>query len=216
MGAHHQLTSDEEIFLQEYATRMSRTELTQKFNTTFGTRWAVSTVKAWCNKRGLSNGNDGRFKKGNQSWQTGLHGDEYWSHFSNETKRQVLSLLDSTRQKYQEGDVVLRHGLPAIYQGVDSGEHLDDRIVYCSTATWVEANGQLPDDMILIHLDGDLQNYSLDNLKAIPRSWLGDLRYIGGLTDDLELNLTKLAYCELKESLRGDKSEQTHGSRGGC
>jgi hypothetical protein len=56
--------------------------------------------------------------------------------------------------------------------------------------------------MKLIHLDGDVMNYNLDNLRAIPKAWLPDLRYAGGLTDSRELNETKLRYCALRAALR--------------
>lgn len=197
MGAHHYLTKEEEDFLREHAPKMSRLELTNLFNQTFGTSWHRTTVTNWCVKRGLSNGNDGRFKDGHHSWQTGLSGEEYRKHYSEESWKKSRSGLVMYEQKYQEGELFERHGLPVYYLGGESGTKLDDRLVYASTKIWEDANGPISPNQLLIHIDGNIQNFNLENLKAIPRNWLPVLRWLGGLTDNLELNKAKLAYCEV-------------------
>jgi hypothetical protein len=178
-------------------------ETTELFNKKFNTSYSVSTIKGWGNKNGLSSGICSKFQKGNVSWQTGLSKEEYWKHFSEDTKKQVIESL-KPKQKYKDGDIVIRHGLPAFY--VDNGGgKLDDNIVYCSVKVWEEHYGKVNPDCIVIHLDGDVMNYSIENLRQIPRSYLPNLKYLGGLTDNKELNETKLKYCELKDALRGVK-----------
>ena len=204
-SAHHKLTEEQESYLRDHALNESRAQLTEGFNATFGTSYAKTTVTSWCNKRGLHNGNDGRFKDGHRSWQTGLQGEEYRKHYTDESWEKSKSGLILAEQKYQEGDLIIRHGLPVFYKGGAAGVKIDDRIEYASTVVWEREHGKLPDDMKLIHLDGDVMNYNLDNLRAIPKSWLSDLRYTGGLTDDRSLNETKLAFCELRAAIRAEK-----------
>lgn len=204
MARYNQYTPEQEEYLYENAPTLSRVQLTAGFNARFGTKKSVSTIKSWCNRRGIHNGNDGRFKDGHRSWQTGLQGEEYRKHYTKESWEKSRSGLVPIEQKYQEGDLIIRHGLPAFYKSGDAGVKIDDRIEYASTAVWERTNGKLPDNMKLIHLDGDVMNYSLDNLRAIPKSWLSDLRYAGGLTDNRDLNETKLRYCELRAALRGE------------
>lgn len=204
-SAHHKLTDEQEYYLREHAPNESRAQLTEGFNATFGTSYAKTTVTGWCNKRGLRNGNDGRFKDGHRSWKTGLRGEEYRKHYTEESWEKSKSGLVFAEQKYQEGDVLIRHGLPAFYKGGDAGVKLDNRIEYASTTVWERENGKLPDSMKLIHLDGDVMNYNPDNLRAIPKSWLADLRYLGGITEDRCLNEAKLAFCELKAAIRAEK-----------
>lgn len=203
-SAHHKLTEEQESYLREHTPNETRAQLTEGFNATFGTSYAKTTVTSWCNRRGLHNGNDGRFKDGHRSWQTGLQGEEYRKHYTDDSWEKSKSGLVFAEQKYQDGDVVMRHGIPAFYKGGMPGVCLDSRIEYASIAVWEAANGKLPDDMKLIHLDGDVLNYNLDNLRAIPKSWLPNLRYTGGLTNNKELNEAKLAYCELKAALKGE------------
>lgn len=214
MAAHHQLTPEQEAYLAEHAPYEPRRATTEGFNARFGTSYAHSTIKAWCNARGLSNGNDGRFKSGNVSWQTGLHGEDYWAHFTPEGRAKSKKALDDSRQKYNEGDLVIRHGLPCVYKGKDSGDKHDNRIESASKSAWEAANGGLPDNMILIHLDGDVNNYTLENMKAIPRAWLADLRYTGGLTGSRETNETRLAYCALRAAIR-ERGKDEAKAKGG-
>lgn len=202
MARHNQYTPEQEEYLYENAPTMSRVQLTEGFNARFGTKKSVSTIKSWCNRRSIHNGNDGRFKDGHRSWQTGLRGEEYRKHYTKESWDKSKSGLVFVEQKYQEGDLIIRHGLPAFYKGGDVGAEIDNRIEYASTTVWERANGKLPDNMKLIHLDGDVMNYNLDNLRAIPKSWLSDLRYTGGLTKNRELNEAKLRYCALRAALR--------------
>lgn len=204
-SAHHKLTEEQESYLREHAPNESRAQLAKGFNATFGTSYAKTTVTSWCNKRGLHNGNDGRFKDGHRSWQTGLQGEEYRKHYTDESWKKSKSGLILAEQRYQEGDLIVRHGLPAFYKGGAAGVPIDDRIEYASTVVWEQANGKLPDTMKLIHLDGNVMNYQLENLRAIPKSWLSDLRYLGGITDDRSLNETKLAFCELRAAIREEK-----------
>lgn len=205
MATYNQYTQEQEDYLWENAPNMSRVQLTAGFNTRFGTKKSVSTIKSWCNRRGIHNGNDGKFKNGHRSWQTGLQGEEYRKHYTDESWKQSKRGLVFAEQKYQEGDLIIRHGLPAFYKGGDAGVPIDDRIEYASTVVWERANGKLPDTMKLIHLDGDIMNYQLENLRAIPKSWLSDLRYLGGITDDRSLNETKLAFCEFRAAIREEK-----------
>ena len=205
MATYNQYTQEQEDYLRENAPNMSRVQLTAGFNARFGTKKSVSTIKSWCNRRGLHNGNDGKFKDGHRSWQTGLQGEEYRKHYTNESWKKSKRGLVFAEQKYQEGDLIIRHGLPAFYKGGAAGVPIDDRIEYASTVVWEQANGKLPDNMKLIHLDGDIMNYQLENLRAIPKSWLSDLRYLGGITDDRGLNETKLAFCELRAAIREEK-----------
>ena len=205
MAAHHTLTAEQEAYLQEHAPHESRAQLAKGFNLTFGTAYAKTTITAWCNQRGLHNGNDGRFKPNHRSWQTGLSGIEYRSHYTESSWAKSKSGLIMAEQQYQEGEVVIRHGLPAFYKGGQPGVTLDRRIEYASTVMWEKAYGKLPKNMKLVHLDGNVLNYQLDNLRAIPKSWLPDLRYTGGLTDNRTLNEAKLRYCELQATLRNAK-----------
>jgi hypothetical protein len=195
-------TPDQERFIIENQYGMTREQLAKMFNERFGTSVSGAKIKSWCQHRGIRNANSGRFEDGNVSWQTGLHGDEYWSHFSDDTKAKVLKHLVEVNQKYKDGDVVMRHGVPAIYKKVSSGNSIDANLTYASTAEWERHFGAVPEDSIIIHIDGDVKNYAIDNLRLIPRAYLPILKHLGGLTDNSQMNRVKLKYCELFTALK--------------
>ena len=199
------LPPEQEKFILDNYSGISRKELTDKFNAEFGTDFSEMSMKSWCNRRKLFCGNDGKFKDGNVSWQTGLSGEDYWKHFSEETKQKALSCIKPDF-KYNDGDVIIRHGLPCFYKR--EGNNHDERIEYCSIAVWESVHGKVKEDHIIIHLDGDIMNYNIENLMEIPRSYLPNLRYLGGLTDNIEMNKTKLQYCALREALKENGGNQ--------
>lgn len=59
----HQYTQEEDLFLKENAPKMSRRELMQKFNETFGTSIKEAAIVMRCWKKGYLAQHDGRFSK---------------------------------------------------------------------------------------------------------------------------------------------------------
>jgi hypothetical protein len=198
-------TPEQEQFIIERQYDMTREQLADKFNACFGTHISATKLKSWCNYRGIHNKNSGRFDDGNVSWQTGLDKDAYWSHFSEESKLSVIQHLKDTNQKYKDGDIVIRHGLPFIYKKTASGEGMDANLISASRVEWEKHHGKLPDTHIVIHMDGDVMNWKIDNLQSIPRKYLPIIRHLGGLTDSIEMNKTKLLYCKLFCELKGQR-----------
>lgn len=196
------MTEEQVQFIMEHYNCMPRKELTKLFNEKFGTNYTVNGMKTWCNKRGLHSFQTGKFETGNRSWQKGLHGSEYWKHFTKESKEKVIQHLIDKAQKYKNGDIVIRHGLPCVYTKRSNGKGIDINLDAASVKMWESYYGKVPDDCIILHLDGNVMNYDISNLILFPRKCLSSLRHIGGLTDNLELNKTKIKYCQLMDSLK--------------
>ena len=195
------LTNEQVEFIKEHYSNTTRKELTDLFNKKFGTSYTVSSIKTWCNKRGLHSFQTGKFEVGNCSWQKGLHGSEYWKHFSKETKKKVIKHLKDKSQKYKNGDIVIRHGSPYVYTKRASGRGFDVNLNAASVVVWESYYGKIPKNYIILHLDGNVLNYNISNLILFPRKCLSNLRHLGGLTDNTELNKVKLKYCELMEEI---------------
>ena len=198
-------TPEQEQFIREHQYELTRNQLADAFNERFGTHISGDKMKSWCQHRGIKNKNSGLFEDGNASWQRGLHGDEYWQHFSAETKAMVLQNLIDSNQTYRDGDVVIRHGCPAIYKKVASGKGIDANLSYASKVEWEKHYGPIPDDSIIVHIDGDVMNYSIENLRMIPRSYLPILRHLGGLSDNTAMNTVKLEYCKLFSAIKAER-----------
>lgn len=194
------LTPEQLDFVRQNCQFMSRKELARQLNEKFRTNFNENALKSYCNRRGLHSVSTGKFEVGNRSWQTGLHGEDYWRHFTPETREQVRQTLIEANTKYHDGDVIIRHGLPCIYK--KTGATIDENISYASTVIWEQHYGKIPDSHIIIHIDGNVMNYDISNLYLFPRSDLSTLRHLGGLTDNVQLNRTKLMYCKLIHELR--------------
>lgn len=65
-----------------------------------------------------------------------------------------------------------------------------------------DANGKIPDGYMVIFLDCDRKNFSLENLYAIDRKISAQLAKNGWYSKNPELTKTAIRYCELMKELR--------------
>lgn len=196
MGNNTPYAKEQDEFLRENCTKMTRAELTDIFNQKFGTNKAVSTIKGYCNRRGWKSGGDGRFKPGNISWQTGLSKDKYKSHFTEDSfKRSIAGIMD--KRKYKIGDELVRRGVPMILISIEPNVQIWDRCVPKRRYVWEQAYGEIPEGHRIINLDGDPMNCDLDNLYCIPAKFIPLLNKNHWLVDSREHTLTAIKYCEL-------------------
>ena len=198
----HKYTPEQDAWLREHA-QLSRAELTARFNEAHGTTLTQTAIRRHCIRHRILTGRTGRFEDGNISWQTGLHGEDYWAHFKPETRAAAVERI-TPKTVYADGEVVAfpsQKGKRRVCVTKADGS----REYRCMTGMiWEAAHGPLPEDHRLIHLDGDEANDDLDNIRAIPQSWMSIIASFGGLTRNREINEAKLAYCELKAALKGE------------
>lgn len=201
MGTYNAYTKEQEQFIVENFYGISRKELTERFNKKFNTNKSVLAIKSWCNNRGLNCGNDGRFKDGNVSWQTGLSKEEYKSHFTKESyKRSIKPIID--KRVYEIGDTILRHGEPYVIISTDENVVLDKRIQTKRRYIYEKAYGKIPPKHRIIHLDGDKSNLELDNLYCIPSKYIPTINKNHWLTDSRDHTLTAIKWCELYYAIK--------------
>lgn len=204
MSTGHKYTPEQDAWLREHA-QLSRAELTAAFNEAHGTNLTQMAIKRYCVRHRILTGRTGRFEDGHATWQTGVRGEDYWAHFTPETRAEAIKRI-TPKTRYADGDVIRfpsQNGMERVKRGRQ----------YLSRAAveWEKVNGPIPADHLLVHIDGDPNSYTLDALQVIPMSWMSILAGIGGLTDSRELNETKLAYCAtfraIKNAQKGGKQE---------
>lgn len=202
MGTYNTYTEEQTEFLTTHASGISRRELTDLFNARFGTNKTVLAIKTWCNNRGLSSGNDGRFTEGHTSWQTGMSGEEYMSHFTEDSfKKSIAGLMI---RKHDIGDTILKSGELWVVVSVEDNVPLTDRIVIKRRYVYEQAYGKIPKGYRVIHLDGNRLNCELDNLYCIPSKYIPLINKNHWLTDSREHTLTAIKWCELYYALKAD------------
>lgn len=72
---------------------------------------------------------------------------------------------------------------------------------------WEQVNGPVPPGHIVIFLDGNRQNFSIDNLKLISRKTNAGLNQWGLRFDDAELTKTGIQITELKQTINQKRNK---------
>lgn len=206
MGTYNTYTAEQQNFLQDNCKQMSRRELADSFNARFGTNKTAGAIKSYCNNRCWNSGDDGRFKVGCRSWQTGVTGDDFKSHYTDESFERMMSGAKEAQKKLRVGDEIIRHGVPMIVTSTDYTIPYLNRLTFKRRYIWEQAHGKIPPGHRIIHLDGDLMNCDLDNLYCVPATFIPMLNKNHWLTDDRDHTLTAVMLCELNLALKGEET----------
>lgn len=203
MATYNTYSEEQREFLRVNAPSMSRKELAEKFNDKFGTNKSELAIKSYCNNRGFNSSNDGRFKDGNRSWQTGLSKDEFKSHYSEESFNRLTHNMIEGNKTHKIGDEVVKWGLPCVVVSTDYSLPYEKRIMLKRRYIWEQAHGRIPEDHMILNLDGDSFNCDLSNLACVPTKYRPQLNKNGWLGKSKDLTLAAIKWCELSYVLKG-------------
>ena len=202
MATYNTYSIEQEEFLKANAPLMSRKELTEQFNAKFGTDKSVRSIKSYCVARHYNASSNGRYKVGNVSWQTGLKGEEYKAHFTEETFQQsIKNMLEANKTK-KIGDEIIKNGEPYIIVSVDYSLPHDKRRQPKRRVVWEQLHGEIPKDHCIINLDGNPMNCDPSNLYCMPTRFRPLLAKNKWWFGNAELTLTAIKWCELHYALK--------------
>lgn len=203
MARHNTYTLEQEAFLREHASGISRLELTNLFNKEFEANKSVLAIKGWCNRREIYSGNDGKFKKGHVSWQTGLSKEDYKGHFTEESYNRSIAPLKDKRV-HSIGDTVTRHGELYVITSVEPGVPYGKRMMVKRRYVYESAYGKIPKSHRIIQIDGNNLNCEPGNLACIPTKFVPMLNKHRWLSSgNPEVTITAIKLCELHEAIKG-------------
>ena len=202
MAIYNKYSEEQQEFLRVNAPQMSRKELSEKFNAKFGTNKSELAIKSYCNARGFNSSNDGRFKDGNRSWQTGLSKDEFRSHYTEESFNRLTHNMIESNKTRRVGDEIIKRGLPYIVISTDCSIPQDNRIQLKRRYVWEQANGKIPEDHMILQLDGDPFNCDLSNLACVPIKYRPQLNKNGWLCKSKDMTLAAIKWFELYYALK--------------
>lgn len=182
MRKQHRYTPEQDSWLCQHIEHCeSYRHLTEMFNNHFGTMVGEYSLTDRCIKRLHihRNANTGRFQNGMQ------HG-----------------------KMYKIGDERIYGGY--IWVKVDDVQHIGKVTSKQFRENWIpkhryvyeSAYGKIPDGYIVVFLDRDRMNFSVDNLCCIPRKISAQMSKNNWFTTDRELTLCAIRYCELLFSLK--------------
>jgi hypothetical protein len=203
MESNKTYTKQQEEFLIKNYRGISRKELAKKFNIAFNESRGERAIKGWCNRRGLHSDNDGRFKKGNISWQKGLSKEEFKARYTEKSFNKMMAGITDKRI-HAIGDEIKRHGEWCVVTSTQNNKEYDKRMTSKRRYIYEKQHGQIPDNHRIIHLDGDHENFNIDNLYCIPARYVGGLNKKKWLNKSKEITLAAIKWCELHEMMKDE------------
>lgn len=188
--------------MKKNAPGISRKELTERFNRQFGLNKSVQAIKCFCNARGFNSGSDGRFAKGCTTWQTGLRGEEFKSHYTKASFERGIEGMRQANKTAKIGDEVVKNGVPWVVTSLEYGVKFHNRIKLKRRVVWEQLHGEIPKDHCIIHLDGDQMNCDPSNLYCIPIRFRPLLSKNQWWFGNAELTLAAIKWCELYYAIK--------------
>lgn len=201
-------SEEEERFVEENVRGIKNKELTEMVNHKFGTKYTIQQVKSLKARRKWSSGLTGHFEKGGRPWNAGMKGlviegsQKGWFEKGQEPLN--YRPVGSERKCPKDGYVLVKVEDKGSYQ---------ERWRHKHVVIWEKENGKVPENHVVIFLDGDKTNIRLENLKMISRRDLVRLNQSSLPKNDPEttkssINLVRLQQAINDKELNGGDPER--------
>lgn len=161
-------TKEEDEFLKENVSGISFKELSELLNAEYGyERRTQYACQRRCTKLGITNGRDTTFQKGVRN---------EWPHKPGISRPKVLPIgtlriVNGKKHGESRTKLVYIKISDEVCANKTKGHSVGNNknwIPY-GRYVWEQVHGPLDKDQVLVHLDGDSLNNSIENLEAIPK-----------------------------------------------
>ena len=207
-----ELTEEQISFLKSYDGR-TRKEAFVDFNMTFNLDIPLSTLKTWMQRLGIKSSGSGRFDGTQTPWAKGLSKEEFWSRYSEESRQRMINAPKEANRTAKIGNVRIKDGIPYICVSVNPSVPKEKRRAPLRRVVWEKHYGTIPQDHMIIHLNGNVLDCRINNLAMIPKSYRPMvLRYIK--SNDPEVRKLAIKYCDLLSAIEEARNgHQTESNR---
>lgn len=196
------LTTEQLRFLKSLGG-IKRKDALNMFNKEYSLDINLHTFKAWMLKLNIPASGDGRFDGSQKPWAKGISKKEFWERYSQESKEKLLNPMREANKTAKVGDVHIKSGTPYITISLNYSLPFDKRRKQLDRFIWEKHNGDIPSDSMIIHLNGNRLDCTMQNLAMVKKSWRPYLlRYVH--STDPEINKTAIKICELQDLLKGE------------
>ena len=160
MAKQHKFTDAEIKFIREYAYGHTRENIRQAFNEKFNTELTYTQIANVMKRNNITNGIDSKFKKGQVPHNKG-------KKISPEVYEKIKGNL------FKKGHDM--NARPVGSERIDRDGYTMIKVAYPNKwrlkhlVIWESFYGKVPDNHVVIFLDGDIRNFDIDNLKLITR-----------------------------------------------
>lgn len=187
MGKHTYFTTEQEQWLREnYRNAPTYQNLTLCFNEKFSTARSVSMIREKCIKR------------------LGLKGMQNPSKYGIKQKEQLP--VGTIRKSQNATYIKVKLAFNADMTGYQEPFWLP-----LQKKIYQDAYGEINPGFMVCFLDGNHENFSLDNLYPIDRKISAVMSKNGWWTDNKELTLAAIRWCELYYAIKSFQ-EVSHGT----
>jgi len=184
---------DEIAFIAEAFQHVDVVAVTELFNRESGKSVSVSQVRAALKNRRIRSGRDGRFKPGHTVYYDGPRKPNSGQFKNGEMRGSAqfnykpIGSIRFTRDGYMERKVTDDPNLVPARRWV-----FEHRLI------WEAEHGEIPPGHVIVFLDGDPLNITLDNLRCVPRGVLAVMNKRGLSDTTGEARKAAILACELE------------------
>src|SRR5690625_2423676 len=168
----HKWTDEQEKYIKKIVKGRSRKETHRMVNKKFGLSLTFNQIVGYMKRNGLTTGFDGRFKKGQPSWNKGMKGLNTGGE-----KGWFVKGQKSINYKKIGSEMVDVDGYVRI-KVQDHGTY-PERWRAKHRILWEKKYGKIPEGYAVIFGDGDKANLDIDNLVLVSRAQLAVLNNRG-------------------------------------
>lgn len=176
-GKQHKYTEEQIDFIREYAFGHTREDIRVHFNEKFNTELTYIQIASIMKRHKISNGIDSKFKKGQIPHNKGK-----------KLSKEHYEKLKPTM--FQKG--CKHHARPVGSERIDKDGYIRVKTAQPSTwelksvVVWESYYGKVPEGHIVTFLDGNNNNFDIENLALISKA------------ENLQLNVRKLRFNDSK------------------
>lgn len=197
------LTTEQHNWLVKNSEGVGNSDLTDRFNQTYGTVLTVNQIISYKCNHGISSGLTGHFQKGHVP--------------RNKGKKMSAEQYEKSRlTMFKKGQ------LPPNTEPIGTEKMLTDGYIWVKVndapkapkkvnwkqkhvLIWEQVNGPVPENHVVIFLDGDHENFDLDNLNMVSRATNARLNQNHLRRKDKELTQVGVAVAELLTTIHKAK-----------
>lgn len=160
----HQYTEEEKRFFVEYVPGHRYVEIQQEFIKRFGWEISLGQVKSSIGRYHLNTGKTGYFQRGHAP--------------SNKGKKMPKEVYEKAKATMFKKGHVPKNYRPVGSERINVDGYIEIKVEdprkwkSKHNVVWEQNYGEIPKDSVVIFLDGDKMNVSIENLKLIKRSEL--------------------------------------------
>ena len=199
-------TPEQKDFIKQNYKGIGNIELTELLNKTFNTEFTTGQIKRYKNVNNYNSGLTGRFEKGHISHNKG--------------KKMPSEVYEKVKKTmFKKGHIPVNHK-PVGSERIDAKDGYTyvkvaepNKFVLKHRYIWEQTHGEIPKDHIIIFLDGNKQNFAIDNLECISRSENSVMNHLKLRAKDAEITKIAINIARIKNKIGVLKKRGKNGKR---